>query len=104
MFSACSKLTPHAPILDGRMEQTMQPCVEVGHQELVGDLVHRNKQEGGTHAAEAIEALVLVHLHETPILGDVVLQRLPAVELSKQIRYDVTNRPPVAEMWTQGQN
>ena len=26
MFSTCSKLTPHAPIPDGRMEQFMQPC------------------------------------------------------------------------------
>ena len=28
MFSTCSELTPRAPILDGRMEQTMQPCLQ----------------------------------------------------------------------------
>ena len=60
-------------------------CVEVRHQEFVGDLVHRSKWEGSTHKVEAIEALVLVQLHDTPLLGDNVLQCLPAVELSKQI-------------------
>ena len=53
---------------------------EVRHQEFIGDLVHRSKWE-----VEANEALVLVQLHDKPLLGDVVLQCLPAVELSKQI-------------------
>ena len=53
---------------------------EVRHQEFIGDLVHRSKWE-----VEANEALVLVQLHDKPLLGDVVRQCLPAVELSKQI-------------------
>ena len=27
MLSTCSELTPHAPISDGRMERTIQPCI-----------------------------------------------------------------------------
>ena len=38
MFSACSKLTPRAPIPDGRMEQIMQPCLQAIQLIFVGNI------------------------------------------------------------------
>ena len=51
MFSMCSELTPRAPILDSRIAQFMQPCVQIGW--LTGALccqiTSRSKRAEGTH-------------------------------------------------------